>query len=73
MDGAGAGIMSTGLLTVRVERRDNQAEGICSYELVSVDGTPLPAFTAGAHIDVHARGWCASTRCAIRRTSATAT
>jgi hypothetical protein len=29
--------------------RDNQAEGICSYELVSVDGTPLPAFTAGAH------------------------
>ena len=45
--------MSTDLLKVRVERRDNQAEGICSYELVSVDGMPLPAFTAGAHIDVH--------------------
>lgn len=45
--------MNADLLTVRVERRDNEAEGICSYELVSVDGTPLPAFTAGAHIDVH--------------------
>jgi vanillate O-demethylase ferredoxin subunit len=53
MDGAGEGIMSTDLLKVRVERRDNEAEGICSYELVSVDGAPLPAFTAGAHIDVH--------------------
>ncbi|MFS2003357.1 PDR/VanB family oxidoreductase [Duganella sp. CT11-25] len=45
--------MSTGLLEVRVERRDSEAEDICSYELVSVDGAPLPAFTAGAHIDVH--------------------
>jgi vanillate O-demethylase ferredoxin subunit len=45
--------MNADLLTVRVERRDNEAEGICSYELVSADGTPLPAFTAGAHIDVH--------------------
>ncbi|HEX5341456.1 MAG TPA: PDR/VanB family oxidoreductase, partial [Duganella sp.] len=53
MDGAGEDIVSTDLLKVRVERRDNEAEGICSYELVSVDGMPLPAFTAGAHIDVH--------------------
>lgn len=45
--------MSTDLLKVRIERRDNEAEGICSYELVSVDGAPLPAFSAGAHIDVH--------------------
>ena len=45
--------MSSDLLKVRVERRDNEAEGICSYELVSVDGAQLPAFTAGAHIDVH--------------------
>jgi vanillate O-demethylase ferredoxin subunit len=53
MAGTGEGIMNADLLTVRVERRDNEAEGICSYELVSADGTPLPAFTAGAHIDVH--------------------
>ena len=45
--------MSTELLEVRVERRANEAEDICSYELVSVDGAQLPAFTAGAHIDVH--------------------
>ncbi|MYM24286.1 2Fe-2S iron-sulfur cluster binding domain-containing protein [Duganella sp. FT135W] len=45
--------MSADLLQVRVERRDNEAEDICSYELVSADGASLPAFTAGAHIDVH--------------------
>lgn len=45
--------MSGDLLQVRVERRDSEAEDICSYELVSADGAPLPAFTAGAHIDVH--------------------
>ncbi|MBV6319429.1 PDR/VanB family oxidoreductase [Duganella violaceipulchra] len=43
----------TGLLQVRVERRQVEAEDICSYELVSADGAPLPPFTAGAHIDVH--------------------
>ncbi|MFM7009993.1 MAG: ferredoxin reductase, partial [Betaproteobacteria bacterium] len=40
-------------LSVRVQRRLIEAEGICSFELVSADGAPLPAFTAGAHIDVH--------------------
>ena len=45
--------MSTDLLEVRVERRDSETEDICSYELVSADGAPLPAFSAGAHIDVH--------------------
>jgi len=45
--------MNTDLLEVRVECRTDEAEGICSYELVSADGAPLPAFTAGAHIDVH--------------------
>jgi len=45
--------MSAGLLQVRVERRHAEAEDICSYELVSADGAALPAFTAGAHIDVH--------------------
>ena len=45
--------MNTDLLQVRVERKQQEAEDICSYELVSVDGAPLPVFTAGAHIDVH--------------------
>lgn len=45
--------MSADLLSVRVERRTVEAEDICSYELVSADGAPLPAFSAGAHIDVH--------------------
>ena len=45
--------MSADLLNVRVERRASEAEDICSYELVSTDGSPLPAFSAGSHIDVH--------------------
>lgn len=47
--------MSADLLQVRVERKCEEAEGICSYALVRVDGEPLPAFSAGAHIDVHVR------------------
>ncbi len=45
--------MSAPLLQVRVAQRHQEAEEICTYELVSVDGAALPAFTAGAHIDVH--------------------
>ncbi|MET0268455.1 MAG: PDR/VanB family oxidoreductase [Duganella sp.] len=41
------------LLTVRVAQRTREADDICSYELVSEDGSELPPFTAGAHIDVH--------------------
>ena len=37
---------------VRIARREIEAEGIARFELVSVDGTPLPSFTAGSHIDV---------------------
>lgn len=40
-------------LSVRVQRRTVEAEGISSFELVPVDGELLPAFTAGSHIDVH--------------------
>jgi vanillate O-demethylase ferredoxin subunit len=47
--------MSADLITVRVARRSTEAEDICSYELVSADGAPLPEFSAGAHIDVHVR------------------
>jgi len=38
---------------VRVTGKVNEADGICSYELVTLDGAPLPPFEAGAHIDVH--------------------
>lgn len=40
-------------LSVRVRTRTDEADGICSFELVADDGGPLPPFTAGAHIDVH--------------------
>jgi vanillate monooxygenase ferredoxin subunit len=40
-------------LTVRVARKSKEALDICSLELVSPDGAPLPAFSAGSHIDVH--------------------
>lgn len=45
-----------GLLQVRVLRKRREAEDICSFELASVSGEPLPTFTAGAHIDVHIDG-----------------
>ncbi|PJI95852.1 vanillate O-demethylase ferredoxin subunit [Acidovorax sp. 69] len=40
-------------LKVIVRSRRAEAEGICSFELAHPEGLPLPAFTAGAHIDVH--------------------
>jgi vanillate O-demethylase ferredoxin subunit len=39
-------------LQVKVVRKVSEAEDISSFELASVDGQPLPAFSAGAHIDV---------------------
>lgn len=39
-------------LTVRVASKTALAPGICSLELVHPNGEPLPAFAAGAHIDV---------------------
>lgn len=44
------------MIDVVVVSRHNEAQDICSYELASVDGQPLPAFSAGAHIDVHLPG-----------------
>jgi vanillate O-demethylase ferredoxin subunit len=41
---------------VRVARKTCEADAICSYELVALDGAPLPPFEAGAHIDVHLAG-----------------
>jgi vanillate O-demethylase ferredoxin subunit len=45
--------MTTNELMLRVARRTREAEDICSFELVPQDGGTLPAFSAGAHIDVH--------------------
>ena len=43
-------------LSVRVARKQREALDIDSFELVAADGAPLPAFTAGAHVDVHLPG-----------------
>lgn len=43
----------TNELKVRVARRIEEADGVCSFELVAQDSGTLPAFSAGAHIDVH--------------------
>ncbi|MGV4398199.1 oxidoreductase, partial [Pandoraea pneumonica] len=40
-------------MKVRLANKRDVATDICEFELVSVDGSALPAFTAGAHIDVH--------------------
>jgi vanillate O-demethylase ferredoxin subunit len=42
-------------LTVRVARKLTEADGVTSFELVPTEGELLPAFDAGAHIDVHLR------------------
>lgn len=41
------------MLEVCVSRKNDEAEGVCSFELISAHGGELPAFSAGAHIDVH--------------------
>jgi len=41
------------LLTVSVAKKRQEAIGICSFELVDPQGGQMPAFEAGAHIDVH--------------------
>lgn len=44
--------MSSPSLQVRVARKVQEAQDICSFELVAADGAPLPAFSAGSHVDV---------------------
>ena len=44
---------ATAMLNVRVARKRIEASDICSFELVSESGAPLPAFAPGSHIDVH--------------------
>ncbi|WP_269498482.1 PDR/VanB family oxidoreductase [Castellaniella sp. S9] len=43
-------------LSVRVADKRREAQDVVSLELVDAQGAPLPAFTAGAHIDVHLPG-----------------
>lgn len=45
--------MNAGTFTVTVARKTVEALDICSFELVSVDHSTLPAFSAGSHIDVY--------------------
>ena len=44
------------MLTLRVRSVTYEAEGILSFELIDPAGGELPAFDAGAHIDVHVPG-----------------
>lgn len=45
--------MNASDLQVRVARKADEALDIATFELVNLDGRPLPAFSAGSHIDVH--------------------
>ncbi|MGC4243116.1 MAG: PDR/VanB family oxidoreductase [Herbaspirillum sp.] len=45
--------MSSPLLSVRVQAMRFEAQGVVSVELCLPDGGELPAFEAGAHIDLH--------------------
>lgn len=49
--------MQNNLIEVRVVQKVMEAVDICSLELHSVTGEPLPAFSAGAHIDLHVDGF----------------
>lgn len=40
------------MLDVIVGQKTREAEGIYSFELLAQDGTPLPPFSAGSHVDV---------------------
>jgi ferredoxin-NADP reductase len=46
-------VLSTATLTLRVHAVRAEAEGVISLDLRAADETPLPAFDAGSHIDVH--------------------
>jgi vanillate O-demethylase ferredoxin subunit len=45
--------VSSSTLRVVIARKSIEAVDICTFELVSADGGNLPAFSAGAHVDVH--------------------
>jgi len=45
--------MNTQLLDVIVHRRQVQGDGVVVLDLGAADGSALPAFEAGAHVDIH--------------------
>ena len=45
--------MSDQLIDVIISKREDQADAVAVFELTAKDGADLPAFEAGAHIDVH--------------------
>ena len=45
--------MQNDILTLRVTRRDAHTDDITVIDLAAEDGGELPAFEAGAHIDIH--------------------
>ena len=45
--------MTEQLLKVKVHKRQLQGDGVAVIDLVSINGMPLPAFDAGAHVDLH--------------------
>lgn len=46
--------MST--LTLRITHKSDETADVCALDLASPDGAELPAFTAGAHLDLHLGG-----------------
>lgn len=48
--------MNESELTLLVRRMTWEADGVLSVELTHPDGKPLPAWTPGAHLDLHAGG-----------------
>lgn len=48
--------MSAALIEARVVARLAEAEDICRLQLQRIDGQPLPAYEAGAHVDLHLPG-----------------
>jgi vanillate O-demethylase ferredoxin subunit len=45
--------MTEELLKVQVHKRQLQGNGVVVIDLVPIDGAGLPAFEAGAHVDIH--------------------
>ena len=45
--------MKEQLLTVQVHKRQLQGDGVVVLDLIPVGGATLPAFEAGAHVDIH--------------------
>ncbi|SAL63928.1 ferredoxin [Caballeronia arvi] len=48
--------MNTATLEVKISRKWEEAQGICAFEFTSGNGSALPPFSAGSHIDVHLPG-----------------